>query len=201
MKNLLVIALMTLLSTATFANAENPIKDNSQMTVEAEEASTAVILKLTNLAEKPTTVYLENDNGTTVFTKKMKATSEIALRLDLSQIEAGDYILRVKRNEKSFVQDITVNRDGFVIVGEMTTWVKPTLVQKTGKFVVSNPNASVKSVKMYDKAGNLVYTKKYGKREKTAANVAFNLSQVSIGTYTVIVSTFNEAYDFEVEVR
>jgi hypothetical protein len=201
MKNLLVIALMTLLSTATFANAENPIKDNSQMTVEAEETKTAVILKLTNLAEQPTTVYLEDDNSTTVFSKKMKATSDIALRLDLSQVKSGDYVLRVKRNQKSFVQDITVRRDGSVVVGEMTTWVKPTLRQETGKFVVSNPNASVKSVKMYDKEGNLVYHKKYGKREKAAANVAFNLAQVSKGTYTVIVSTFNEAYDFEVEVQ
>ena len=201
MKNLFVIALMTLLSTATFANTENPINDNSQVSVEVEEANTALILKMTNLEELPTTVFLKDDNNTTVFTKKMKATSSIALRLDLSQITKGEYTLHIKRDQKSFIQDITIDANGSVTVGEMTTWVKPTLTEKANKFVVSNPNASVKSVKMYDVEGNLIYTKRYGKDEAAAANVAFNLAQVEKGNYTVIVNTFNDAFDFAVEVK
>lgn len=201
MKNLFVIALLTLLGTATFANTENPINDNSQVTVETEETSTALILKMTNLEELPTTVYLKNDNNTVVYKKKMKSTSSIALRMDLSQIAEGDYTLHIKHSEKSYVQDITINTDRSIAVGDMVTWVKPTFTLEADKFVVSNPNASVKSVKMYDADNNLVYTKKYGKKEATAANVAFNLSQASKGKYTVIVSTFNEAYDFSVEVK
>ncbi len=200
MKNLLVIALMTLLSAATFANAENPIKDNSQLSVTAEEAQTAVILRLTNLEELPTTVFLKNDNNAVVFTKKMKATTAIALRLDLTQIPTGEYTLNVKRDAKTFVQDITINKDGSVRIGEMATWVKPVMTQETGSFTVTNPNAAVKSVKIYNKKGDLIYAKKYRAKEKEAAKVKFNLEQVKKGEYTVIVSTFNDAYDFDLKV-
>jgi len=200
MKNLFVIALMTLLSTVTFANAEKPIKDKSNLTVEAEETNTAVILRLTNLEEERMMVYLKDDKNNAVFTKKMKATTEVALRLDLSKVKKGNYTLEVKCSAKSFVQDLTINKDGSVSVGEMTTWVKPILTKKIGKFVVTNPNNSVKSVKIYNTKGNLIYSNKYGKREKGAGKVIYNLGQVKGGKYTVIVSTFNDVFDYEIEI-
>ena len=123
------------------------------------------------------------------------------MTLDLSNLEGGEYLLTVIRANKSYSQALTIGEFGKVKIGEMEEITKPVLTQKEGSFIVTNPNATVKNVSIYNKKGSLLYEKKYAKKEGKAKRVIYDLKKAKTGTYTVKISTNDGIYYEEIIVK
>jgi hypothetical protein len=200
MKNLVLAVAFILVQVAAFANTGNPTTDHSRLFVKTSDAS-SVQLRLINLENEKTTLRLVNENFDKVYQKEITSPTGFSMTLDLSKLEAGEYLLTVVRANKSYSQALTIGEFGKVKIGEMEEVSKPILTQKEGNFIVTNPNATVKNVSIYNKKGHLLYEKQYAEKESKAKRVVYDLKKAKTGTYTVKISTNDAVYYEEITVK
>lgn len=200
MKNLVLAVAFILVQVAAFANTGIPTTDHSRLFVKTSDAS-SVQLRLINLANEKTTLRLVNENFDKVYQKEIISPTGFSMTLDLSNLKAGNYLLTVIRANKSYTQALTIDEFSKVNIGKMEEISKPVFTQKKDSFTVTNPNATVQNVSIYNEKGNLLYEKQYAEKEGKAKRVVYDLKKAKTGTYTVKISTNDGDYYEEIVVK
>lgn len=200
-KYAVLVTLMMMSQLAVFANTDNPNAEKGQVSVKAMEG-TKIVLKFPNWGKGVTsTIQLKNTDYQDVYKTEISEASGFSMKINLSKLENSEYWLVITRGKEIYRQLLSINRMGFVTVGEMTEITKPTLIQKTNNFVIKNPSANVKNVSIFDMNGKLVYARKYGKKEREAKEVIFNLKEITNGKYSVRITTSDDVFYTSLEVK
>lgn len=201
LKSVVLVMVMMMSQLAVFANTDNPNAEKGQISVKAMEG-TKIVLTFPNWGKGITsTVQLKNTDYQDIYTTEISEASGYSMKINLSKLENSEYWLVITRGKEVYRQLLSINRIGFVTVGEMVETTKPTLVQKMDSFIIKTPSANVKNVSIFDTNGALVYTKKYKSKERQAKEITFNLKEIKNGKYTVRITTSDDVFYKPLEVK
>ena len=183
-KNVLLIAVMIMSSLFAVADGKRPV-DQSQLEVKSSDET--VIVLLNALMTEKTVLTLKGDEGV-LFIKEIEDEWNYGLRLNLGNLEAGEYELIVNRAEKNFYQTITLTKGREILFSELELELKPTIIIEEDYFLVENPKGLVESVSLIDDDDELVYKKEYKEEANSAKSVRYNLKKAKSGRYYVQVT-------------
>ena len=183
-KNVLLIAVMIMSSLFAVADGKRPV-DQSQLEVKSSDET--VIVLLNALMTEKTVLTLKGDGGVLLI-KEIEDEWNYGLRLNLENLEAGEYELIVNRAEKNFYQTITLTKGREILFSELELELKPTIIIEEDYFLVENPKGLVESVSLIDDDDELVYKKEYKEEANSAKSVRYNLKKAKSGRYYVQVT-------------
>ena len=197
-KNVLLIAVMIMSSLFAVADGKRPV-DQSQLEVKSSDET--VIVLLNALMTEKTVLTLKGDEGV-LFIKEIEDEWNYGLRLNLGNLEAGEYELIVNRAEKNFYQTITLTKGREILFSELELELKPTIIIEEDYFLVENPKGLVESVSLIDDDDELVYKKEYKEEANSAKSVRYNLKKAKSGRYYVQVTMASgKSYYEKITVR
>jgi hypothetical protein len=124
MKNLfkwstLVVAL-SLLSTYSYANTlpATPAK----MLVKVHQLETGVLhLQLANLQKVNTTITLHDLDGTSYFRQQVNDHNGYSIKLNLSEVPAGRYVMRIHQADGKEVSQIIYKSEDQLLLSQLTS--------------------------------------------------------------------------------
>ena len=183
-KNVLLIAVMIMSSLFAVADGKRPV-DQSQLEVKSSDET--VIVLLNALMTEKTVLTLKGDGGVLLI-KEIEDEWNYGLRLNLENLEAGEYELIVNRAEKNFYQTITLTKGREILFSELELELKPAFIIEEDYFLVENPKGLVESVSLIDDDDELVYKKEYKEEANSAKSVRYNLKKAKSGRYYVQVT-------------
>ena len=183
-KNVLLIAVMIMSSLFAVADGKRPA-DQSQLEVKSSDET--VIVLLNALMTEKTVLTLKGDGGVLLI-KEIEDEWNYGLRLNLENLEAGEYELIVNRAEKNFYQTITLTKGREILFSELELELKPAIIIEGDYFLVENPKGLVESVSLIDDDDELVYKKEYKEEANSAKSVRYNLKKAKSGRYYVQVT-------------
>lgn len=183
-KNVLLIAVMIMSSLFAVADGKRPA-DQSQLEVKSSDET--VIVLLNALMTEKTVLTLKGDGGVLLI-KEIEDEWNYGLRLNLENLEAGEYELIVNRAEKNFYQTITLTKGREILFSELELELKPAIIIEEDYFLVENPKGLVESVSLIDDDDELVYKKEYKEEANSAKSVRYNLKKAKSGRYYVQVT-------------
>ena len=197
-KNVLLIAVMIMSSLFAVADGKRPA-DQSQL--EGKSSDETVIVLLNALMTVKTVLTLKGDGGVLLI-KEIEDEWNYGLRLNLENLEAGEYELIVNRAEKNFYQTITLTKGREILFSELELELKPTIIIEEDYFLVENPKGLVESVSLIDDDDELVYKKEYKEEANSAKSVRYNLKKAKSGRYYVQVTMASgKSYYEKITVR
>ena len=197
-KNVLLIAVMIMSSLFAVADGKRPA-DQSQLEVKSSDET--VIVLLNALMTEKTVLTLKGDGGVLLI-KEIEDEWNYGLRLNLENLEAGEYELIVNRAEKNFYQTITLTKGREILFSELELELKPTIIIEEDYFLVENPKGLVESVSLIDDDDELVYKKEYKEEANSAKSVRYNLKKAKSGRYYVQVTMASgKSYYEKITVR
>ncbi len=184
-----------LLNVALFANnSERTVElAGSNVRISAVSNTKAVTLNVNNLQNDVLEVSLEDAQGVVLYSETAKNTNSFSKRLSLINLEAGNYILTIKKNLVKTVQPFELTETSVIISeNERKEKFLPNIVQKGKKLDVNVllGNYSNVHVLIYDNEGRVVF-------EETNYVVLdlhrrFDLSKLGSGIYLVEVVAGDE---------
>jgi hypothetical protein len=162
--------------------------------------SQKAVVEISNTNASNFQISIENQNGETIYYKEASADQKDYRKVfDFSNLEAGDYKLTAaidgSTTERSFKID---NRK--IAVGKEKIATEPFFAYKEGVLALSFLNFSQEDivVNFYDNNG-LIYSKEIG--DQFNVNKGFDLSKLASGAYSVVLSTDNRNYTYNVNVE
>lgn len=184
-----------LLNVALFANnSERTVElAGSNVRISAVANTKAVTLNVNNLQNDVLEVSLEDAQGVVLYSETAKNTNSFTKRLSLINLEAGNYILTIKKNLVKTVQPFELTETSVIISeNERKEKFLPNIVQKGKKLDVNVllGNYSNVHVLIYDNEGRVVF-------EETNYVVLdlhkrFDLSKLGSGIYLVEIVAGDE---------
>ena len=145
-------------------------------------------------------ISIENDKGEVVYYKETDEASDDYRKIfDFSNLEDGDYKLTASVDGLTTERSFKIDRKN-IAVGKEKTEMEPYFAYKEGVLLLSYLNFSEEnlSLNLYDN-NDLVYTKELG--NKFNVNEGFDMSKLANGEYTVVLSTNDKSYNYNVEVK
>lgn len=173
-----------------FATGNEPTEDKSSVVTTTENS--AITLRLYNLDNQNTSIKIKSNAGEMIYFKKVKNTTDYALRINLSKLVDGSYTLIVNRNEKQFFQNLIVTH-GTVSIGGLVEAQKPTVSITDNGFEVEQVGQTVKNLSILDKKGDVIFTKYFDDTAKEASGLKFILPEDMKGNFTIRIET---PYDY-----
>lgn len=162
--------------------------------------SEKAVVAISNTTASNFQISIANDNGETIYYKETGADSKDYRKIfDFSNLEDGDYKLTASVDGLTTERSFKVDKRN-IAVGKEKTDMEPYFAYKEGVLVLSYLNFSEENVSLnfYDK-DDLVYTKELG--NKFNLNEGFDMSKLANGEYTVVLSTNDKSYNYNVEVK
>ena len=197
LKNLALLSLLafTVSATALTANAMPTISMNP---VPAEKK---VTLSIEGLKESAT-ILLQDETGQVLLRENTKEEANFAKLINLTQLSAGNYYLRVKTSLKEVVQPIVLTEtEAIVNTSKQREFFSPIIKTNGGYIDISFFNGKVGDVEVaiLDKSGNAVF-------QETLQNVVivqkrYNVNNLRWGNYTFRVSTPNQVHYHPFDAR
>ena len=119
---------------------------------------------------------------------------------DFSKLEDGKYYLKVSVGNESHESEFEVNRGNLNLLGEKKI-VEPYFSFNNNELKMTYLNFSKEKAKMYvyDVYGNELYSKKFNNEFNIQHGL--NLSRLPQGTYSVLLSTDGNSYNYDVSLK
>ena len=179
-----------LLNVAIFANNSERFVElaGSSVKISAVANTKAITVNVNNLLNDVLEVSLEDADGVILYTETAKNTNSFTKRLSLVNLDAGHYVLTIKKNLVKTVQPFELTATSVIISeNERKEKFLPNITQKGNKLDVNVLLGKYSNVHVliYDNEGRLVF-------EETNYVVLdlhkrFDLSKLGTGTYLVEV--------------
>ena len=158
------------------------------------------VVAISNTAVANFQISIANEKGEVVYYKETDADSKDFRKVfDFSNLDKGDYKLSVTVNESTTERPFKIENKN-IAVGKEKSIMEPYFAYKDGVLKLSYLNFSEEnlSLNFYDK-NDLVYSKEIGDRFNV--NEGFNLSKLDKGVYSVVLSTDEKSYTYNVNVE
>ena len=179
-----------LLNVAVFANNSERFVElaGSSVKISAVANTKAITVNVNNLLNDVLEVSLEDADGIILYTETAKNTNSFTKRLSLVNLDAGHYVLTIKKNLVKTVQPFELTATSVIISeNERKEKFLPNITQKGNKLDVNVLLGKYSNVHVliYDNEGRLVF-------EETNYVVLdlhkrFDLTKLGTGTYLVEV--------------
>jgi len=179
-----------LLNVAVFANNSERFVElaGSSVKISAVANTKAITVNVNNLLNDVLEVSLEDADGVILYTETAKNTNSFTKRLSLVNLDAGRYVLTIKKNLVKTVQPFELTATSVIISeNERKEKFLPNITQKGNKLDVNVLLGKYSNVHVliYDNEGRLVF-------EETNYVVLdlhkrFDLTKLGTGTYLVEV--------------
>ena len=145
-------------------------------------------------------ISIENDRGEKVYYKETDAENKDYRKVfDFSNLDRGDYKLTVTTNGLTTERTFSIDNEN-IAVGKEKSLIEPYFAYKNGVLKVSYLNFPEENVNLNFYANNdLVYSKEIG--TKFNVTEGYDLSKLDKGVYSVVLSTNDKSYSYNVEVE
>lgn len=199
MKTIKLISKVTMLfAFVAFANtllASGNLKVNIRP-IDSEKALVAI----SNAEASNYQISIVNDNGEVIYSKETNAESiDYSKVFDFSNLENGDYKLSVTVDRLTTEREFKVKNEN-ISVGKEKNMIEPFFSYKDGILKLSYLNFSEEKLNLnFYTQNELVYSKAMG--DEFSIQKGFNLSKLDKGVYSVVLSTEDKSYTYNVEVE
>jgi len=158
------------------------------------------VVAISNTAEANFQISIANEKGEVVYYKETDADSKDFRKVfDFSNLDKGDYKLSVTVDALTTERLFKIENKN-IAVGKEKSILEPFFAYKDGVLKLSYLNFPEEdlSLNFYD-SDNLVYTKEIG--NKFNVSEGFNLSKLEKGTYSVVLSSNEKSYTYNLNVE
>jgi hypothetical protein len=162
--------------------------------------SEKAVVDISNAKASNFQISIENTKGEVVYYKETEdATDNYRKTFDFSNLENGDYKLSATADQFTTVRSFKIKNKN-IAVGKEKNMMEPYFAYKDGILKLSFLNFSEGnlSVNFYSNE-DLVYSKEIG--NKFDVNEGFNLKKLDKGSYSVVLSTDDKTYSYNVNVE
>jgi hypothetical protein len=193
MKNSVLMLAALLISGSIFATG------NLKVNFSGVKSDLAVI-EISNVNTSALEIELKNDAGDVIFSKETQPTANYKKNYDFSKLEDGKYSLIVRVDNESHETEFEVKRGNLNLLGEKKI-VEPYFSFNNNELKMTYLNFSKEKAVMYvfDVYGNELYSKKFNYEFNVQHGL--NLSRLPQGTYSVLLSTEGNSYNYDVSVK
>lgn len=156
------------------------------------------IVSITNEKAAFFELSIHAENGDLVYYKQSaKPITDYQKTFDFENLENGDYVMDLKINDTKLSRNLKVYNSG-IAVGESKLSVDPFFAfdGKTLKFSYLNFDKENFRFNLYNER-ELVYESKIG--NDFSLTSGFDLSKLDAGNYTVVLSSYNNEYVYNIE--
>ena len=145
-------------------------------------------------------ISIENEKGEKVYYKETDADSKDFRKVfDFSNLEKGDYKLSVSTNGLTTERTFSIDNEN-IAVGKEKSIIEPYFGFKDGKLKISYLNFQEDNLSLNFYTDNtLVYSKEIGNKFNVIEG--FDLSKLEKGTYSVVLSTKNNSYSYDLDLK
>lgn len=197
MKKFFQLSIMLLgLSTVAVANTGFP-----SISLKHVPSEKKVTLSIDGLKEN-NTIILQDENGAVLLREETKGETSFAKLLNLSNLPAGNYYLRIKSSLKEVVQPITLTEEEAIINSDrQREFFAPVIKAQSGYLDISlfNNRVSDVEVTILDQKDNVVFTESL--QNVVIVQKRYNLNQLHWGAYTVQLRTPEQVYQQQFSIR
>jgi len=162
--------------------------------------SEKAVVAISNSTAANFQISIANNKGEVVYYKETDADSKDYHKVfDFSDLDKGDYKLSVSIDGSTTERLFKIENKN-IAVGKEKSMMEPYFAYKDGVLKLSYLNFSEENVSLnfYDKE-NLVYSKEIG--DKFNVNEGFDFSKLDKGAYSVVLSTSDKSYSYNVNVE
>ncbi len=162
--------------------------------------SERAVIAISNTDAANFKIIIENSKGEMVYYKETNAdTKDYRKVFDFSNLDKGDYKLAVSIDGSSSERQFKIENKN-IAVGKEKTILEPFFAYKDGVLKLSYLNFSEENMKLnFYNSDELVYTKNIG--NKFNVNEGFNLSKLDKGKYSVVFSSDDKDYSYNVDIK
>lgn len=162
--------------------------------------SETAVVAISNTTASNFQISIENEKGETIYYKETGADNKDYRKVfDFSNLEDGDYKLTASIDGLTTERSFKIENKN-IAVGKEKSNMEPYFAYKEGVLKLSYLNFSEEnlSLNLYNNY-DLVYSKNIG--DKFNVNKGFDLSKLERGNYSVVLSTDNKSYTYNVNVE
>jgi len=199
MKTIKTISKLTmLLAFVAFANTLMAT-GNLKVNILPINSETAVVA-ISNAEASNFQISIANNKGEVVYYKETDSASNDYRKIyDFSDLENGDYKLSVTVDVLTTEREFSIKNQN-ISVGKEKNHIEPFFTYKDGILKLSFLNFSQENLNLnFYNGSELVYTKSIG--DEFSVQEGFNLSKLDKGVYSVLLSTNDKSYSYNVEVE
>lgn len=199
MKTIKSISKVTMLiAFVAFANtllASGNLKVNI-LPLTAEKA----VVAISNYTEGNFKLSISNEKGEVVYYKENEGNNKDFRKVfDFSNLESGSYNLSVSVNGLTAERSFKIDSKN-IAVGKEKSSMEPFFAYKNGVLVLSYLNFNEENLELnFYNNNELLYSKNIGSRFNV--NEGLDLSKLTSGNYSVVLSTDSKSYDYTVSVK
>ncbi len=145
-------------------------------------------------------ISIENNMGEKVYYKETDADSKDYRKVfDFSKLEKGDYKLSVSTNGLTTERTFSIDKEN-IAVGKEKSLIEPYFAYKNGILKMSYLNFQEENATLnFYTDGDLVYSKEIG--DKFNVIEGFDLSKLEKGAYSVVLSTKDNSYSYDLDLK
>ncbi len=199
MKTIKTISKVTmLLAFVAFANTLMAT-GNLKVNILPINSETAVVA-ISNAEVSNFQISIANNKGEVVYYKETESASNDYRKVyDFSDLENGDYKLSVNVDKMTTEREFSIKNHN-IAVGNEKSHIEPFFAYEDGILKLSFLNFSEEKLNLnFYNENELVYTKEIG--NDFSVQEGFNLSRLDKGDYSVVLSTNDKSYTYNVEVE
>jgi hypothetical protein len=158
------------------------------------------VVDISNAQASTFQISIANDKGEVVYYKETEdASDNYRKTFDFSNLENGDYKLSATVDQFTTVRSFKIKNKN-IAVGKEKNMMEPYFAYKDGILKLSFLNFSEGNLSLnFYNNDNLVYSKELG--YKFDVNEGFNLKKLDKGSYSVVLSTDDKTYSYNVNVE
>ena len=158
------------------------------------------VVDISNAKASAFQISIENDKGEVVYYKETDdASDNYRKTFDFSNLENGDYKLSATVDQFTTVRSFKIKNKN-IAVGKEKNMMEPYFAYKDGILKLSFLNFSEGNLSLnFYNNDDLIYSKELGR--KFDVNEGFSLKKLDKGSYSVVLSTDDKTYSYNVNVE
>ena len=162
--------------------------------------SETAVVAISNVEASNFQISIANNKGEVVYYKETDTASNDYRKVyDFSDLENGDYKLSVTVDKMTTERAFSIKNQN-IAVGKEKNHIEPFFAYKDGILKLSYLNFSEEKLSLnFYNENELVYTKTIG--NNFSVQEGYNLSKLDKGVYSVVLSTNDKSYSYNVEVE
>jgi hypothetical protein len=162
--------------------------------------SEKAVVAISNAEASNYQISIVNDKGEVVYSKQTdEETMDYNKVFDFSNLENGDYKLVATVNRLTTERAFYVNNKT-ILVGKEKNMIEPYFTYKNGTLKISYLNFSQEKLNLnFYTENEMVYSDVIG--DSFSIQKGYNLSKLEKGSYSVVLSTVDKAYTYNVNVE
>lgn len=166
----------------------------------------SALLSMSNLDGKKVNLTIKDQNGSTVLNEEIEGKNHYASILNLSKLSPGQYTFSYAVEGVERSSKITVGDSTLVVLHpeKLSKYHKPLHCRITERKVdvfADNENTESLKIRIYDQAGNLVFSAKYKDDDASQQIKRLDLSKLAAGDYVIAVLKGKNTFTGQISIN